>query len=528
MKARARRWFARFGLALVALGVALALAEVVARVLERPSGFVYERADDGSMVRLTGDEQIYEPIPSNGLFNTLGLRDRTYDQEKPPGVTRVVVLGDSVTYGPTLPLEGTFDNQLEDRLNRARDGHVEVLNLAVPGYNSEQEAARLRVKGLDLDPDLVVVVWTINDFEATPTVVVTDEAVHYVHHARPEIPTILPLPPRVQVGLLRSSAFARLASRSLALATTGGEAQVEALELGKAVNSLALVDIAKTAASADAGVLFVLFPLLGEDGGRRQIDDATAFLEANGLPYIDLGPAMAGHDPMTLRARPQDPMHPSVLGCSLAAEAVAGRILDEGRLDQGGIELERTIMAPDPVDVADVRDTELSAWLEGAALAGDADPLDAADEAFADRRGDAEDEGADLLAFVAATCGDRLCVGVELVDELADGATLHVDLAPFQGRGQGGRIVVDADGEVRVESPRDQRWSAPIRANVDGRVIRVRVPLAGLPGCEQGCDLHVGPAATLQVDGVVLDRAELRYHVAWGAEPTGTPRPSGT
>jgi hypothetical protein len=519
MKGRTRRWLARLALAAAASIVALGLAEVVARKLERPGGFVYQRPESGAMFQLTGDDQVYEPIPSRGLFNALGLRDRAYDRDKPDGVRRVVVLGDSVTYGPTLPLEGTFDNQLEDRLIRASDGHVEVLNLAVPGYNSEQEAARLRLRALDLDPDLVVVMWTINDFEATPTVVVTDDGVHYVHHERPGIPLALPLAPRLQVDLLRTSAFARMASRSLALTTarlTGAE-EVRALELGKAANSLALVEIAELAASTDAGVLFVLFPLLGEDGGRRQVEDAAAFLDASGLPYLDLGPTMRGRDVMSLRSRSHDPMHPSVEACSLAAGVVAQRVLADGLLDAGAATVGRAALTADRTDVEAAAAADLSAWLEGEVLPGDADPLSAADRRFADDRGEASRAGADLRTFVAATCGERLCLGIELAAKLGEGLALQVDFAPFKGRGAGGRIVLRAGrADATLEMPPGHPQEIPIRTTLDGREIRIRLPMHAIAGCETACELHVGPATVVDADGDVLDDLDLRYRIGKG------------
>ena len=46
----------------------------------------------------------------------------------------------------------------------SRDG-VEVLNFGVPGYNLDQEIEVLRTRALELDPDVVVIAFCLNDLE---------------------------------------------------------------------------------------------------------------------------------------------------------------------------------------------------------------------------------------------------------------------------------------------------------------------------------------------------------------------------
>jgi hypothetical protein len=100
-------------------------------------------------------------------INNLGFRDpRDYTVEKPAGVFRIVVLGDSVTFG-----HGTLDTTaypylLEQRLKEWRpDIQWQVWNLGVPGYNTRQELAYLERVGPIYRPDLVIVGFYPNDFE---------------------------------------------------------------------------------------------------------------------------------------------------------------------------------------------------------------------------------------------------------------------------------------------------------------------------------------------------------------------------
>ena len=99
-------------------------------------------------------------------INTLGFRDsREYTIEKAPGTFRILVLGDSVTFGHGATFETTYPYLLEQRLRSWRsDVRWEVWNLGVPGYNTRQELLYLQEVGRRFQPDLVVVGFYPNDF----------------------------------------------------------------------------------------------------------------------------------------------------------------------------------------------------------------------------------------------------------------------------------------------------------------------------------------------------------------------------
>ena len=97
--------------------------------------------------------------------NSLGLRDdREYPLEKRPNTFRILVLGDSVTFGHGSVEAHTYPRLLEDRLRAWRpDVDWQVWNAAVPGYNTSQELAQLLEFGPVAKPDLVVVGFYEND-----------------------------------------------------------------------------------------------------------------------------------------------------------------------------------------------------------------------------------------------------------------------------------------------------------------------------------------------------------------------------
>jgi hypothetical protein len=99
-------------------------------------------------------------------INALGFRDpRDYALDKAPGSFRILVLGDSVTFGHGAVYETTYPYLLEQQLRAWRPGvKWEVWNLGVPGYNTAQELAYLRLVEDRYAPDLVVVGFFPNDF----------------------------------------------------------------------------------------------------------------------------------------------------------------------------------------------------------------------------------------------------------------------------------------------------------------------------------------------------------------------------
>jgi lysophospholipase L1-like esterase len=98
-------------------------------------------------------------------INALGFRDtRDYPLDKPPGTFRILVLGDSVTFGHGALSDTTYPYLLERRLREWRaDINWEVWNLGVPGYNTTQELKYLERIGPRYRPDLVIVGFFEND-----------------------------------------------------------------------------------------------------------------------------------------------------------------------------------------------------------------------------------------------------------------------------------------------------------------------------------------------------------------------------
>lgn len=318
----------------------------LARALEQPPRLRPDgRADLGGIVRLAQERRrIYELIPNTKVvlknwlgrpdtpleLNGDGFRDRDYAKPKPPGVHRVVGIGDSFMFGWGVPTGKDYLSLLEERLaSQAPAERWEVLNMAVPGYNTAMEVETLKARGLAYGPDVVVVGFCWNDIDLPNFVRAPGEyrslrrsfLVDFVRGrlARTELVEA----PRGPDGMLYESDPARAPAMYRDLAGWGAF-------------DAALDELAALARQHGFTVMFLLFE---PDGVGGQVRDerrrrALAEAERRGFAIVDVGTAQTGW----MRARhtrsfynsaltlsPVDP-HPSVLSHWLAGEMLLQRL----------------------------------------------------------------------------------------------------------------------------------------------------------------------------------------------------------
>jgi hypothetical protein len=165
---RARGWLGNLAAALLGLVVAGVLLEVLVvlikgeqpkfprRVVAAPWGLRYNQP---------GAE--YRHKSADGTFyfriNRQGMRaDRDYGYEKPPGVRRILSLGDSFTIGFEVEVEECFSSVLERQLHQAGE-LLEVLNAGVSGFSTAEAFLYLQRELIKYDPDVVLLSYFEND-----------------------------------------------------------------------------------------------------------------------------------------------------------------------------------------------------------------------------------------------------------------------------------------------------------------------------------------------------------------------------
>jgi hypothetical protein len=103
------------------------------------------------------------PVAGGGFLNSnsKGVRGlREHGDARAPGTTRIVVLGDSFTFGEDVGDDETYSHHLEQLLPR-----TEVVNLGVHGYGHDQMLVYLREEGVRYRPDVVVLGFLTGDME---------------------------------------------------------------------------------------------------------------------------------------------------------------------------------------------------------------------------------------------------------------------------------------------------------------------------------------------------------------------------
>lgn len=99
--------------------------------------------------------------------NSLGLRDIARAEARPAGVKRVILTGDSITFGIGVNDDESFPAQLQAALKRAGRDDVEAWNAGVPGYAMADHLGWLRSRLLSFAPDVIVLQLSRND-DAVP------------------------------------------------------------------------------------------------------------------------------------------------------------------------------------------------------------------------------------------------------------------------------------------------------------------------------------------------------------------------
>lgn len=153
-------------------------------------------------------------------INSRGVRsDREYSEQPPPGIARIVALGDSFTFGHGVESADTYCQVLENDLP-----NTEVINLAVSGFGTDQQLLMLRKEGFKYQPDLVILGLYLGD--------VFRNALHYRNRPKPyfvlrdselvlanvPVPTELPTRPWTTQLLNRSRLYSLASKRTVRLA----------------------------------------------------------------------------------------------------------------------------------------------------------------------------------------------------------------------------------------------------------------------------------------------------------------------
>lgn len=160
MRTRSQRWLAN--LALAAAGIALVLGAFEVGLRIRAAGRPEPPPGIPRFLPCEGCGYAFGLNPAHPEVSAQGLRDRDFELPKPEGVFRILVLGDSVTYGVRVAAERTYPKVLERRL-RALHPEIEVVNAGVTGFTPWNALHFYLEQGRRFEADLVLLMLCLND-----------------------------------------------------------------------------------------------------------------------------------------------------------------------------------------------------------------------------------------------------------------------------------------------------------------------------------------------------------------------------
>jgi len=159
------RFLAVAGSFIVAIGIAELILKVIPVYIGRHSdmfNFIEYDSTLGWKVKPDLNTVINFSDVENVPFrtNSLGLRDKEFPIERTPGRCRIVVLGDSFTWGLGVKAEDRFTGILEKE-----HPEWEVFNFGVPAYGTDQELLLWEKHARFYQPDLVILSLYSNDYD---------------------------------------------------------------------------------------------------------------------------------------------------------------------------------------------------------------------------------------------------------------------------------------------------------------------------------------------------------------------------
>ena len=260
--------------------------------------------------------------------NKFDLRGNNFASPKPPGCRRILILGDSFTFGLGVPdIRDTFPKILETKLNREVSikgvKKFEVLNGGISGSLPRNWLTLYRTLEETFDPDIVLVVFFLRDGTSQKTIPeffkdirrdITDRNNNSWLYQK--VFTY-----RVIRDNLDQSEISRVYTRKLKNGYFGDEKQTRVWR--RTQRDLMLIKLLTLENSG--GIGFVIFPILASLDDNYPFKDICDYLEefakTQELPLHNLLPSFLGAYAPDLWVAPYD-QHPNAKGHSIAAKSL--------------------------------------------------------------------------------------------------------------------------------------------------------------------------------------------------------------
>lgn len=304
--------------------------------INQPSPFAAEGIHMGQFTPGVTFKMIWASNP-RGYFDSdggleyqvdaMGMRGPDVEPVKPPGTFRILGLGDSFTFGVGVREPDTFLRKLERRLSAA-GGRYEVLNAGTPGYNTRDEVASLKHRWLGLDPDLVLIVFYLNDAYSDSAFLNRGQELGIYLNQPEGIAKVSHLADYLQHMYRARKARREVDDYYKQHYFTDADTALKApgaAGMDWTDSRASLAEAAALARERGMKIALVIFPELYRLQGDYPFEAIHRLVKASaaeiGIPALDLLEVFRGHDARELWVHPQD-HHPNEVAHEMAAEAI--------------------------------------------------------------------------------------------------------------------------------------------------------------------------------------------------------------
>ncbi len=266
--------------------------------------------------------------------NKLGLRDRDFEASKPSVCRRILILGDSFTWGWGVNNESAvFPKLLEKMLNQKIDipgvENIEVLNGGMPGSLTDQWVDLLIKTEADFQPDVVLVVFFLRDGTLVKSIPDFFDPIrnNIVERNRESILYRYLYSYRLLKDYIDRMLVANLYTQKINRSYLGDKKQT--VEWEKAKSNIRKIEQYENKRSAVIGL--VVFPILVELDERYPFravcNTIMEFAMKNNIPAHSLLPAFMGLNGKDLWVSPYD-QHPNEKAHLIAAQSMLPFVQD--------------------------------------------------------------------------------------------------------------------------------------------------------------------------------------------------------
>jgi len=272
---------------------------------------------------------------ANKYINSEGFRDGEFILKKDNNLVRIIMLGDSITYGAFVEPSESFPETLEKMLNvkskfLSSPIRYDVMNFGVGGYNIVSEVEILKVYGLKYKPDIVVLnyFWNDNDmysydywsFLKREDLAIAEKNWAYQYYLYPDRFRWKRLFFRSHLFVYFWTFVNRLRESLLELKN------VEYTRYKNDIVSEKLIELKKIGADHNFKILICMHPVLDYDKNKPHpnYSKTKKIAEALGIPCVDLLAyyRQQSSKPKEFLLKEKDIYHPNISGHNLIALSI--------------------------------------------------------------------------------------------------------------------------------------------------------------------------------------------------------------